>query len=195
MIDRLKHGAAVLVAAGAVLGLSAGIGSAASGEGEIIVAQAETAPPSSLPGGASSLQETYQDWQVACVQQNTGSRCIMRQQQVDQQSRQQVLAVELMVAAEKVDGVMVLPFGLDLDKGVVLQVDEGEADPALRFRTCLPAGCVVQVSFDDARIAALRKATALKIKVVADGGNETPLTVSLKGFSAALDRVAELSKK
>jgi invasion protein IalB len=191
MIDRRLRGVAATALACA-LGISAMPRSVAAEQ--VQLAQAETAPRSNLPGGASSLQETYQDWQVACVQQDTGSRCVMRQQQINKQSGQQVVAIELLAAEGKLDGVLVLPFGLDLEKGAVLQIDIGADDPALRFRTCLPAGCVVQVSFDAKIIANLRKGEALKVKVVADGGSEAPLSISLKGFSPALDRVTELSK-
>ena len=54
---------------------------------------------------------------------------------------------------------MVLPFGLALDHGVVLQVDDGAPGPVLRFRTCLPAGCVVPLSSDAKLVAAARKGT------------------------------------
>ncbi|MBN9047563.1 MAG: invasion associated locus B family protein [Rhizobiales bacterium] len=47
-----------------------------------------------LPGGASSLQETYQDWQVACRIANGTRLCAISQQQT-QQNGQRVLAIEL----------------------------------------------------------------------------------------------------
>ncbi|WP_263493422.1 invasion associated locus B family protein [Mesorhizobium sp. ES1-6] len=43
-------------------------------------------------------------------------------------------------------------------------------------------------------MAALRNGTSLKVKVVADGGKETNLALSLKGFPSALDRTAALLK-
>jgi invasion protein IalB len=93
-----------------------------------------------------------------------------------------------------VDGALVLPFGLALDRGVTLQVDDAPAGPALRFRTCLPAGCVVPLSFDARLVAALRKGAALKINAAADNGKDAVFTISLKGFPAALDRTAVLAK-
>lgn len=44
-------------------------------------AAAQEQKSSTLPGGASSLQETYQDWQVACVMVDKGRTCTMAQQQ------------------------------------------------------------------------------------------------------------------
>jgi invasion protein IalB len=160
-------------------------------------------PAGTLPGGASSLQESYQDWQVVCAQQvasdQTGdatplTRCAMNQQQIERQNQQRVLAIELAPAGDKLEGALVLPFGLALDQGATLRVDDGPVGPPLRFRTCLPAGCVIPLSFDANKVAALQKGATLKIKVVADGGSDTLLPISLKGFAAAYSRVTALGR-
>lgn len=147
-----------------------------------------------LPGGASSLQETYQDWSVACRTGGKTKHCSMSQQQVGK-NRHRVLAVELQASRDKgVTGVLVLPFGLLLDKGVTLQIDDKPALAPLRFRTCMPAGCLVPLTFDSDRVNALGKGAALKLKATAAGTNqEVDLTVSLKGFAAALDRIRTLA--
>ncbi len=150
--------------------------------------------PAPLPGGASSLNETYKDWQVSCTQQGNAKRCSMSQQQVNQQNRQRVLAIEITAVANKSEGVVMLPFGLALDAGVKLQIDEGGIGQPIRFRTCLPAGCLVPLSFDAATVASLRKATALKVIATADGGAATPFSISLQGFGTALDRIAVLTR-
>ncbi|HEY4202557.1 MAG TPA: invasion associated locus B family protein [Devosiaceae bacterium] len=153
------------------------------------------APASTLPGGASSLQETYQDWQVACEQQDTGKRCAMLQQQ-SQQSGQRILAIQLVADAggKAATGTLVLPFGLALEAGVTLQIDDAAAQQPLRFNTCLPAGCVVPLTFAEGTLTALRGGTALKVNATASGTNQpVALSVSLKGFSAALDRTIALA--
>lgn len=147
---------------------------------------------SSLPGGASSLSETYQDWQVACSQQDALKRCSLSQSQA-QQNGQRVLAIELAAPDENsVNGIIVLPFGLALASGVVLQIDDNAAGQPLPFRTCLPVGCVVPVAFDADTISSLRAGVALKITTISDGGQQTPFAISLAGFAAGLDRVAAL---
>jgi invasion protein IalB len=157
---------------------------------------AQAAPPATpLPGGASSLNETYKDWQVSCAQQGTVKRCTMSQQQVNQESRQRVLAIEInAVTASKVEGLLVLPFGLALDAGAKLQIDDGGIGQPTRFRTCLPAGCLIPLSFDTATVVNLRKGTTLKVVATADGGAATPFSISLQGFGTALDRIAALSR-
>lgn len=164
------------------------------------LAQAQTggqtggASASTLPGGASSLNETYKDWRVACIQQGTTKRCALSQQQA-QQNGQRVLAIELNApSGNAVAGTLVLPFGLALDSGVTFQIDDKPAMQPIRFRTCVPAGCLVNVSFDAPTLVALRAGAVLKIKATADGGAAAPFSISLQGFGTALDRVAALAR-
>jgi invasion protein IalB len=157
-------------------------------------AQSQPNPVSPFPGGASSVSETYKDWSVSCVMQEAGKRCALTQTQT-QQGGQRVLAIELSAPnGNKLTGVLVLPFGLALDSGATLQIDDKPAGQPLRFRTCLPAGCLIPLDFDGAMITALRAGTALKIKMHADGGKETALSISLQGFPAALDRTTALAR-
>ncbi|MDP1909833.1 MAG: invasion associated locus B family protein, partial [Hyphomicrobium sp.] len=150
---------------------------------------------SPLPGGASSIQETFDAWTVNCAEQKGAKHCSMAQEQVDQHSRQRVIAIELGVApAGKIKGTLILPFGLALAHGVRLQIDSAPAEPTLPIRTCVPIGCLVSLTFDAKSVAALRKATTLKVEAVADSGNAADFSISLKGFPAALDRTAALAK-
>lgn len=165
------------------------------------VAQAQTggqsadgAAASGLPSGASSLNETYKDWQVACALQGVATRCVLSQVQA-QQNGQRVLAIELNAPnGNSVAATLVMPFGLALDSGVTFQVDDKPAMQPARFRTCVPAGCIVSVSFDAPTLVALRAGMALKLKATADGGAAIPFSISLQGFGAALDRVGALSR-
>ena len=149
----------------------------------------------SLPGGASSIQETFDAWTVTCSEQKGAKHCTLSQQQVDQHSRERVIAIELSVApAGTVQGTLILPFGLALQRGVRLQIDTEPAEPPQPIRTCIPIGCLVSLTFDAKYVAALRKAATLKINAVADSGKAANFSISLKGFPAALDRTAALAK-
>jgi invasion protein IalB len=156
--------------------------------------ESSSSVPGLLPGGATALSETFNDWQVVCAVQGATKRCAAKQEQISQQNKQLVLAVELIPVAteDKVDGVALLPFGLALDSGVTLQVDESPAATPRRFRTCVPGGCVLPLSFDAHTLAQLRAGSVLKAKVAIDGGQDATLSISLKGLSAALDRTAAL---
>jgi len=158
-------------------------------------AQAQPAPQAAqLPGGANSLQESFDDWRVICATQGTVRRCTVAQEQSSAQSRQRILAIELGMNGDKLEGILVLPFGLVLDRGAALQLDDQPAQAALRFRTCLPAGCLVPISFDAKTTAALRKGGSLKVKVGLENGQDQTLPISLKGFATALDRLTALMK-
>lgn len=158
-------------------------------------ALAQDTSSSSLPGGASSLQETYQDWRVACRLIEATKRCALSQQQA-RQDGQRVLAIELQAGADNgVTGNLILPFGLLLDAGVTLQIDEQPAMAPLPFRTCLPAGCAVPITLDQAEVDALRAGTTLNLTAKAgDTEQDLALAISLNGFSTALDRIVELTE-
>lgn len=147
-----------------------------------------------LPGGASSLQENYGDWTVVCALPGGHKACTLYQTQADQKTQQRVLAMELS-AGEKglVTGVLALPFGLDLEKGVSLQIGDGAPGARMPFQTCLPVGCIVQLKFDEAALTKLRAAKQVKI-IAHTAENDQPLdlAVSLNGFTTALARVRTL---
>lgn len=148
-----------------------------------------------LPGGASSLNEAHGDWSVACVAREGSVQCAISQSQVSGQNGQRVLTIELRAAegGEAINGVLILPFGLRLDDGVTLAIDESAALPTQRFSTCLPAGCLVPLAFDAGTVSALRAGSALALTAAAnDTGQEVSFSISLTGFTAALNRIAQL---
>lgn len=148
-----------------------------------------------LPGGASTLQETYEDWTVSCQSQKETSVCAIRQDQNSSQTGQRVLTAELRnIAGGKVEGVLLMPFGLDLAKGATLKIDEA-AGPNLVFSTCLPQGCLAPISFDAKQAAALKAGSNLNVTATALSPSQpVAFKVSLKGFGAALDRIVALTK-
>ncbi len=149
---------------------------------------------SQLPGGASSLQEAHGNWRVTCAQPGGKKVCALSQQQTDQESRQLVVAVELTtLSPDRAEGTLVLPFGLALERGTTLQIDDAPGQ-VFRFRTCLQVGCLVALAFNPTTVAALRKGTVLIVKATVDGGQEAVFKIPLAGFASALDRTAALSK-
>ena len=149
----------------------------------------------SLPGGAGSLSESYQDWQVRCVSTGNGPRCAMSQMQVDPKTRKRILTIELRFDEGKVSGALIAPFGLALAKGVSLKVDEKGSETPLAFSTCVPAGCVVPLDLDAGMTGSLVSGEVMTVVVIAND-TQQPLSfsISLKGFSPAWARLAELSK-
>ena len=153
--------------------------------------------PSTLPGGATSLREAHGDWTVGCSLQGQPATkvCSLGQEQTDGRTNQRVLAIELRaISKDAARATVVLPFGLDLQKGMTLQVDDAKAAGPWPIRTCLPIGCLADSEIDAATLAALGKGTSLKLNLTADGGKEMTFSVSLKGFAGAYARTLELAK-
>ena len=162
-------------------------------------AMADNAP--TLPGGANAISEMHGDWTVRCgiAAPPDGSAgtsvCTVSQQQLDKATKRRVLFIGLSASEDGgVKGSLVMPFGLTLDSGVTLQVDDGPITAAVHFKTCIPAGCVIPLEWPTATVKALR--TAQKLKAVAQNENGQPalFSISMTGFASALDRASALVK-
>lgn len=152
--------------------------------------------PSTLPGGASSRTETFEDWTVSCASANGKTQCVVSQTQTQQQNGERVLDIRLSLVQQdkRYQGNLTLPFGLEFERGVSVQLDDGEIGKPFAFKTCLPGGCIVPLSFDQATFDAMRKGTALNLAAVSIDNQNIPFSVSLKGFGAAFDRASALVK-
>jgi len=170
-------------------------------------AQAPVAPPaptlqqppaaaSSLPNGASSINETYGDWTVDCRITDGQKRCMMTQAQGNNQTGQRVYAIELLPTRDgKTEGTILMPFGLNLDAGAVLKLDDKDLGKGLRFSTCVPQGCLLPVSFPTVATDAMRKSAKLMVASLnLSSGEAVTFNVSLNGVGSALDRVTQLAK-
>ena len=150
--------------------------------------------PDTLPGGASSLQENFGDWTVLCALPGGRKTCSLSQSQLDTQSRQRIVAIELAPGGEGVvGGALAMPFGLVLAEGVSLKVDGSALGGQRAFRTCLPAGCIVPLSLAAGDVEQLASGETLELGAVAAENNQpVTLSISLNGFSAALQRLRSL---
>ncbi|XSG82266.1 MAG: invasion associated locus B family protein [Methyloligella sp. ZOD6] len=151
-------------------------------------------PDVSLPGGASSLTETHGDWTVRCTVEAEGKRCAFSQSLGNKQTGQRLLSMELGPVEGGVEGVILAPFGLRLATGLTLKLnDQEQLGEPIGFTTCVEAGCVAPVKFDDATVSKLAKGETMTVNAE-NGSNGEPvvLTISLKGFEAARKRSAEI---
>jgi invasion protein IalB len=151
-------------------------------------------PPVQLPNGATAINETYGDWTVDCRIVDNRKACVLVQSQGNSQTGQRTFAIELRAPeGGKTEGTLLLPFGLSLDTGVKLKVDDKDLGSTLRFSTCVPAGCLALVSFPTATTEVLKKGTTLVVSAVTlRTGEPVAFSVSLNGFSAAITRASTL---
>jgi len=147
-----------------------------------------------LPGGATSLAETHDAWQLNCADKDAVVTCSITQAQINSESGQQLLAVELRPdGAGGLSGALVLPFGLALSQGITLGIDEQDTTVALGFSTCLPVGCLVPIGFAADSLEAIGTASQLNITAtISDSGDPINLTVNMQGFQSATTRMANI---
>lgn len=155
---------------------------------------------SSLPNGASSLRERYQDWDVACLAPDDGARgdghiqCAMQQQALEPRSHRRVMSIRLETDGTQVRGVATVPFGLDLVRGLTLTNASQPVGDVYSFSTCLPTGCLVPLSFDDQQWASLLKEPKAVFTAMTFSGKPMKLFFSTKGLDQALQRVRSLTQ-
>lgn len=159
-------------------------------------AQQPAGAAATLPNGASSINETYGDWTVDCRIVDRQKQCALSQAQGNKDTGQRLFAIELRPPKDgKTEGTVLMPFGLNLDAGAILKLDDKDLGKGLRFSTCVPQGCLLPVSFPTAAADAMRKGTKLVVASLnLSSGEAVTFNVSLNGFSAALTRTTELAK-
>ena len=148
-----------------------------------------------LPGGASSLSETHGDWAVICRAIGEGDQakpgCSLSQQQTNNQ-KQLAIAIELAPADDGVRGALVLPFGVAVTKTVQTDVDKTPLGAPRGFSTCLPAGCIVPLVVSDEEVNQMKAGSTLNVTATTVDNAAFTLSVSLNGFTSALERTREL---
>jgi invasion protein IalB len=191
----MTWGSSVVSAGTRVSTWTAGVLAAVALASTVAAQQPAQPQPSLFAGGAQSIAESYQDWQMMCGQAQGAKQCAVVQQLSDSKTGQRILSVEMRPQGDKTEGVLLMPFGLALEKGVSIRVGEADVASALPYKTCLlPAGCLVTFSFDAKTVAALRKASTLTVNAAGEADKAVPFSISLNGFGAAYDRAIALAK-
>jgi invasion protein IalB len=153
-------------------------------------------PAQQLPNGASSISETFGEWTVACRAAEGKKQCGLVHAQGNQQTGQRVFALELGTPKDgKTEGMIWMPFGLKIDTGVIVRVDDKDLVKDLRFLTCVPQGCVVPVSLPTAATDTMKKAKTMTVASLNfSSGEAVTFNIPLEGFAGGTARAAELSK-
>ena len=137
------------------------------------------------------------DWTVRCYTVNSPNPCEMLYQIQDKNSGQRVLGVTIafVPSANKHLLIVGVPLGVAIAKGLVIQTD-AFTSPMLHYRRCDNAGCYVEMVLDNGTVDQISHSGAkAAVKIVADSGKSFDLQLSLNGFSAAHDKMAELARQ
>jgi invasion protein IalB len=160
----------------------------------MLVKSTTTASTAQLPNGASAISEIYGDWAMDCKVLNNQKQCRLLQIQTDQ-TNQRVLEVELRMPMDgKVDGTIAMPFGVKLDSGAIIRLDDAVFSKEFRFLTCVQVGCLLPVSFSMNDVDAMKNGKTLAIMSFNINDNIIALNVPLDGFAEAIARATELAK-
>jgi invasion protein IalB len=150
----------------------------------------------SLPNGATSISESYEDWLVECRIVNEQKRCLLSQSQGNSQTGQRIFAIEMHPPqGGKADGTILMPFGVRLESGAILKLDDKDLGKGLQFSTCVSQGCLLSFSFPAVATDAMRKGSKLVVSSLnLSSGEPISFNISLAGFGAALDRTIQLAR-
>lgn len=156
--------------------------------------EGRAASVASLPNGTTSLHESYQAWGLTCETIKGANRCVVEQQVWNQNPRQRLLTMRLQPEGMQLRGSFILPFGIDLPRGVTILVDGTPVGEVLPFSTCLPIGCIVPLDLDRATLERMEKSQTLEVSVSVINGKEQKFTLSSQGLSNAMKRAVALVK-
>ena len=143
--------------------------------------------------------KTIGDWAVRCYPVQSQSPCDMFQQQNDDKdSQQRILALSFAYIPhldQHAIQVMWCRWACRFPKGVVIHDRQLHLAP-LAYRRCDRTGCFVEMLVDNAMVDQLgHGGDGALVKITADDGKSYDLKLSLNGFSAAHDSMAEQAKQ
>jgi invasion protein IalB len=155
---------------------------------------AEAAAPAIWPAGADTVSETYGEWTTNCARAETRTSCLVTQSQGDRQSGRRQFVFELRTPQEgRAEGLIMMPFGLNIETGVTFKLDEAVLGKGAPYTTCTSEGCLVPISFPTLATDAMKTAKALVVSAQKANSTESvTVTLPLGGFNAAFARAAAL---
>ena len=174
----------------ALAGIAAGLVLAAGAA----LAQAPTDQPAASP--QAQIVKTVGDWKVRCFSVQNTNPCDMFWQQNNPNTGQRLVAASIAYApsADRYIVVLILPLGISVPKGVVIQTDSFTS-PVMHYRMCTRDGCFVQTVGDRNLIESLSKSgPQAKLNIGGDDGKSYSLPLSLNGFAGAHDEMVDQAK-
>lgn len=141
--------------------------------------------------GPSTASFGFDAWLVRCQRVGEKTGCSMSQRILDKQSGRPVLQLHL-GRAPKGEGhqlVAVLPLGVTVPPGIVIQIGENKRNVA--FTQCLPGGCVAPLAIDAAALEVWASGAEGRVGVVDRRGQTVAVPFSLKGFAGAFKKMNE----
>lgn len=157
-------------------------------------------PAFAQSAGPDALTESYEDWTVRCgrdpsTEEDARRVCFMQQQLSTQRAEgRQRPVLTVFIAQTDDDGAAqltaVTPFNVDLEQGMDIVIDDLIVEA--NFLTCRRQGCLVRRPLGADIIEKLRAGEEAIFSIAFVGGRTIDAPVSLRGFSAAWNRLNAL---
>lgn len=132
-------------------------------------------------------QERYGDWFVNCTQEEE-ERCVMVQEVIMERDGSKGRLVSLFIFHDKendvIRGRFLLPLGIYLPEGMVLQIDETEAFQ-VPIEICNNSGCMLTAKIPADVMDQMRAGEELKVFYSLQPGKRFQAKMSLSGFTKA----------
>lgn len=136
-------------------------------------------------------QKTFNDWTLICSKQSINDELKKRCQMVQtlsitqQEKTQRIIQASVIREAEQRLLEVIVPLGVDLRPGLLLQIDEGEVGTTPYLR-CDINGCFALVNMNDSLWEKFQSGKTFKVAIKGIGQtNNTVFSLSLKGTRAA----------
>lgn len=147
--------------------------------------------------GQQYILETSTDWQIRCIKGAEAKTCTLYQLLKDENDNAvaEFNMQALPAGGQAVGGVtFISPLGTLLTAQATMRIDSGKAR-RYPFTWCEQSGCVARFGLTQAEVDAMKRGAAAVMTLVSVSAPETPisLNLSLSGFTAGYDRLAEIA--
>ena len=150
--------------------------------------------------GQYYVKETHQDWTTRCLKAEQGKDpCELYQLLKDAEGNSvaEMTMIPLRNSDVAAGATLVAPLETDLIQGLGFAV--GRAEPrGYPFNFCAPVGCVSRMGFTQAELDAMKRGSAATLTLLPFGGdreNPVRLTLSLSGFTAAINALSAYAEQ
>lgn len=148
------------------------------------------------PNGARSVSESYGDWSMNCTKEGEQIDCVVIQSQGDRRTGRRQFSIELRVpASDRAEGLILMPFGLQIEPGVTFKLDDRALGKGAPYSYCVSDGCLVPISLPTLATDTMKTAQMLTVSAMKPDAKEpTLIAVPLSGFAAAFARAIALGR-
>ena len=143
------------------------------------------------PAAAAAEPQTFGDWLLRCEArgEGQGELCYLHQTLNYSKGNVSGMLLDIKIGAlgegKELYTIIMLPLGLSLQSGAIMQADGGESTP-LTIQTCTNDGCRSVAPVSNALLWGFGEGKVIKVGFIPFGGTQTVVVeASLAGFTAA----------